>query len=125
MRVALVAQPYDAILPPNQNSIGLITYNTAIEMGRQANVTLYGKRRLEVEPLNDLPFKISFVSGKTDDALQYVATHYPRWAGRLGIPAIADTYPGYARSIARELNHSNYDVVHVMNYWSWCRRFGG
>jgi len=123
MNVALVAQPYDGILPPNQNSIGLIAYNTAIEMACQADVTLFGKRRPGLEPPGDLPFRVSFVSGGADDTLQYVATHYPRWARPFGIPAIADAFHGYARSIAKELDRSNYDVVHVMNYWSWCRRF--
>lgn len=123
MRVALIAQPYDAILPPRQNSIGLIAYNTAIAMGRHADVTLYGKRRAGVVPASDLPFRVSLVSSLADDVLQHAATHYPRWAGRLGIPVIADAYPGYARAIARELDRCGPEVVHVMNYWSWCRRF--
>ena len=124
MRVALVAQPYDGILPPRQNSIGLITYNTAVEMGRHADVTLYGKRRGgAVVSASDLPFRVSLVSSLADDVLQHAATHYPRWAGLLGIPAVADAYPGYARAISRELDRSGPDVVHVMNYWPWCRRF--
>jgi glycosyltransferase involved in cell wall biosynthesis len=123
MRVALVAQPYDGILPPRQNSIGLITYNTAVEMGRHADVTLYGKRRAAVVPATNLPFCVSLVSSLADDVLQHAATHYPRWAGLLGIPAVADAYPGYARAISKELDRSSPDVVHVMNYWSWCRRF--
>jgi len=123
MKVALVAQPYDGILPPRQSSMGLITYNTAIEMGRHADVTLYGKRRAGEASPNDPPFRVSFVSSLADDVLQHAATNYPRWAGRLGIPAIADAYPGYARAIARELDRSGPEVVHVMNYWSWCRRF--
>lgn len=125
MKIALVAQPFDGILPPRQNSLGLIAYNTAIEMGRHINVTLYGKRRPGIESPNDLPFAVSFVSSGADDALQYVANHYPRWAGRLGILALADTYPGYARSVTKELDRSGSELVHVMNYWSWCRRFRG
>lgn len=125
MKVALVAQPYDRVLPPHQNSIGLIAYNTAIEMARHVDVTLYAKRRPGHEPLNDLPFESSFVSARTDDILQYLATHYPRWASRLGISAVAEAYPGYARSIAQELDRAGHDVVHVMNYWSWCRRLRG
>jgi glycosyltransferase involved in cell wall biosynthesis len=125
MKVALVAQPFDGVLPPRQNSIGLIAYNTAIEMGRHVNMTLYGKCRPGIEPPNDLPFAVSFVSGGADDALQYLAHHYPRWAGRLGISALADTYPGYARSVSKELDRSGPELVHVMNYWSWCRRLRG
>lgn len=123
MRIAIVAQPYDVILPPSQNSIGLIAYHTAIEIGRHEDVTLYGKRRAGVASPGDLPFRVSLVSSVADAVLHHAATHYPRWAGRLGIPAIADAYPGYARAIARELDRSGPEVVHVMNYWSWCRRF--
>jgi glycosyltransferase involved in cell wall biosynthesis len=125
MKVAIVCQPYDGIFPPNQNSIGLIAYNTAMELGHHVDLTLYGKQRNGQPVSSYLPFTASFVSNATDDLLQYMAAHYPRWVGPLGIPAIADTYPGYARSIARELDGSNHDVVHIMNYWSWCRRFRG
>jgi glycosyltransferase involved in cell wall biosynthesis len=123
MKLALIAQPYDGLLPPRQNSIGLIAYHTAIEMSRQIDVTLYGNKQSHRtgEP-NDLPFKVSFVSNGADDALQYIACHYPRWAGRLGISAVADAYPGYARSVAKELTRSEFELVHVMNYWQWCRR---
>lgn len=123
MKVAFVAQPYDAILPPRQTSLGLIAYNTAMEMGRHAEVTLYGKRREHAVSPKDLPFRLCHVSSATDDLLQYAAVHYPRWAGRLGIADIADAYPGYARAVSRKLSRFRPDVVHVMNYWPWCRRF--
>lgn len=125
MNVALVCQPYDGILPPNQNSIGLIAYNTAIELARHIGVTLYGKRRKGQEIPAGLPFAPSFVSGGTDDVLRYMTTRYPRWAGRFGIDAMADAHSGYVRSIAKRLNGSDHDLVHVMNYWSWCRRLKG
>jgi glycosyltransferase involved in cell wall biosynthesis len=123
MKVALVAQPFDAILPPRQNSIGLIAYNTAIELARHADVTVYGKRRAGLESPTGLPFHVSFVSSLADDVLQHAATHYPRWAGRLGIPAIADAHPGYAWAVSGALDRFGPDVVHVMNYWPWCQRF--
>ena len=123
MKVAIVAQPYDAILPPRQTSLGLIAYHTAMEMGRHAEVTLYARRRRGVAIPQDLPFRVSFVSSVSDDALQYAAAHYPRWAGRLGIAGLADAHAGYARAVCRKLERSRPDVVHVMNYWSWCPRF--
>lgn len=125
MKVALVAQPYDGIFPPNQNSIGLIAYNTAMEMARQTELTVLGHRGPNAVPHDDLPFKVSLVSSGTDGILQYISCHYPKWAQRFGISPIADAYPGFARSIAKKLDRSAFDVVHVMNYWSWCRRFKG
>ena len=123
MKVAFVAQPYDAILPPRQTSLGLIAYHTAMEIGRHAEVTLYAKRRGGGAIPQDLPFRVSFVSSVSDDVLQYAAVHYPRWAERLGIPGIADACAGHARAVYRKLNRSRPDVVHVMNYWSWCPQF--
>lgn len=125
MNVALVCQPFDGILPPNQNSIGLIAYNTAIELARHIGVTLYGKRRAEQKVPADLPFTAAFVSGGADDFLRQMTTRYPRWAARLGIDAMADANHGYLRSITSGLDASAHDVVHVMNYWSWCRRLRG
>lgn len=123
MKVAVVAQPFDAVLPPRQSSVGLVAYSTAMEMGKHADITLYAKRRNGVAPPTGLPFRVTCVSSVTDDILQRAVAHYPRWAGRLGIPAVADAYPGFARAVARELNRERPDVVHVMNYWPWCRRF--
>ena len=122
MKVALIAQPYDSVLPPNQNSIGLIAYNTAIEIASHIDTTLYAKWRAGLKSPHDLPFAVSFVSGGPDDILQFFATHYPRWARRLRISDWADTYPGYVRSVANQLDRVGHDVVHIMNYWSWCRQ---
>jgi glycosyltransferase involved in cell wall biosynthesis len=36
---------------------------------------------------------------------------------------MADAYRGYARAVSRRLNRCRPDVVHVMNYWSWCPQF--
>lgn len=122
MKVAMVVQPYDVLLPPNQNSIGLIAYNTAMEMGRDVHLTLIGKRRMEGGEAAELPFGVSYVSNPLDDAVQFFSTHYPRWAHRIGISAVADSYPAYARSVANELDRDGCSIVHVMNYWNWCRR---
>lgn len=125
MKVAMVAQPYDALLPPNQNSIGLIAYNTALELAREVDVTLIGKRQGGGRSTPDSPLDVSYVSSASDDLVQFVSCHYPRWARRLGISEKADTYPGYARVVAKELDRKDISVVHVMNYWSWCRRLRG
>lgn len=122
MKVAMIAQPYDGLLPPNQNSIGLIAYNTAMELGRKVDLTLFGRRDSRSQVVNDLPFDLSYISGWSDDVVQYVNSHYPRWARRLGMSEAADSYPGFARAVAKDLDRSDYSVVHVMNYWAWCRR---
>ena len=118
----LVTQPYDGVLPPNQNSIGLIVYNTALEMARDAQVTLYAKRRREAPPTAEVPFRMSYVAAPTDELMQTVAGRYPRWARLLRLDALADAHPGYARAVRSRLDHDSPDIVHVMNYWGWSRQ---
>ena len=125
MRVALVAQPYDSVLPPRQNSIGLVLYHTAIELSRQADVTLYAKHGPGPDGRNDLPFLPVFVPGRGDDILQRLATRYARWTGGSRVSALANAHTIYARSVAKEIDRAEPDVVHVMNYWPWCRKFVG
>lgn len=122
MKVAMVAQPYDWLLPPNQNSIGLIAYNTAMEMGRDVDLTLIGKRGVGGGDPAGLPFRVSYVSTRYDDAVRYLNGRYPRWSRRFGLPQPDDGYPEYARSVAGELDRNGCSIVHVMNYWNWCRR---
>lgn len=122
MKVAMVAQPYDGLLPPNQNSIGLIAYNTAMELGRKVGLTLFGRRDSQSRVAADLPFRVSYVASRSDDVIQFVNSHYPRWARRFGMSDAADNYPGFARAVAKDLDRSDCSVVHVMNYWAWCRR---
>ncbi|MDY6838682.1 MAG: glycosyltransferase family 4 protein [Thermodesulfobacteriota bacterium] len=43
MRIALVAQPFDKVLPPGQNSIGIIIYETAIRLSQNCHTTVYSK----------------------------------------------------------------------------------
>lgn len=123
MKIALISQPYDGVFPPNQSSIGLINYNTAIEMAQYHPVTLFSKKKPGLELAEDLPFAPVFVSAKADDTLQHLATCYPRWSRRFGISTLADSHYFYARSVLRELDPLNPDIIHVMNYWSWCRHF--
>lgn len=125
MKIAMVAQPYDGLLPPNQNSIGLIAYNTVLELAREADVTLFGKRPAGRGRGLDLPLDVSYVASASDDLLQFVSLHYPRWAKWLGVSEKADTYPGYVRAVARELDRKDISVVHVMNYWNWSGRLRG
>jgi glycosyltransferase involved in cell wall biosynthesis len=122
MKVNFVTQPYDGVLPPNQNSIGLIVYNTALAMARDAQVTLYAKRRREAPPAADVPFRMSYVAAPTDELMQTVAGRYPRWARMLRLDALADAHPGYARAVRSRLDHDSPDIVHVMNYWGWSRQ---
>jgi len=120
MNIGLVAQPIDGVLPPRQNSIGLVMYNTALQLARNENVTLYFKRRRDVSS-DGWPFGIEMIDSLLDDALDWTAGRYPRWADRLGLRSCADKSIGYGRAVSRAMERRSCDVVHLMNYWPLCR----
>lgn len=41
MKIAFIAQPRDPVLPPRQNSIGIIIYEIACSLARYCDVTVY------------------------------------------------------------------------------------
>lgn len=121
MQVALIAQPFDGVLPPNQNSIGLIVYNTAVELSRSTSVSVFVGQRRDHRPSASLPFTTELVETPVADRLASFASLYPRWSSRLGIQQRLDSYPAYARKAAELSRNRSVDVVHIMNYWQWPR----
>jgi glycosyltransferase involved in cell wall biosynthesis len=125
MKVAYVTQPYDGVLPPRQNSIGLIVYNTAVHVARSAEVTLYLRQVDGNAAAAGSPLQVRHTHSVSDELLETLAARYPRWARRLGLAVRADAYLGWASAVAIGLRRAPVDVVHVMNYWGWSRRLRG
>lgn len=44
LKIAFVSQVYDGVLPPEQNSVGIWTYNTALELSRGNDVLVVSRR---------------------------------------------------------------------------------
>src|SRR5271154_5460412 len=42
MKIAIVSQPLDTIMPPYQNSVGACTYGVALPLSEAAEVLIYG-----------------------------------------------------------------------------------
>lgn len=122
MNVAFVAQPFDGVLPPRQNSLGLIVYNTALAMADQVKTVIYASGPGHDGANGAVPVDVRFVRSRLDAVVSRLIRDHPRWAQRFGLDALADANVGYVRSIASELRRTHFDVVHVMNYWSMCRR---
>jgi glycosyltransferase involved in cell wall biosynthesis len=125
MKIGLVAQPADGVLPPRQNSIGLIVYNSAVELSASADVTIFLKDRPDINGAADLPFRVERITTPWDDRIENFTAHYPRWARRFGIGARVDEFAGYARKVASSLRRNAVPVAHVMNYWQWSRTIRG
>jgi glycosyltransferase involved in cell wall biosynthesis len=125
VKVAYVTQPYDSVLPPRQNSIGLIIYNTALEVARAAQVTLYLRAGQGGAPADGSQFKIAYARSISDRLLQALVKRCPRWARPHGLVERADAYLGWAGAVAEGLRGAPVDVVHVMNYWGWSQQLRG
>lgn len=119
MRVAFVNQPYDRVLPPRQNSIGLIVYNTAVEVARHRPVIVYGSRRSNEHGQEGLPFQMRYIENPWDERLHWAIGSYPRWARRFRLAGFANTYRQYPAAVGRDVMSVGADILHVMNYWDW------
>lgn len=125
MKLAFVSQPFDRLFPPSQNSIGLIVYYSALEMARRADVTVYGKRYGDDVPSQALPFSVERLSVNGDRLLQWSLRRCRRLARQLGIESWLDDHGEYRHKVARRIARDCPDIVHVMNFWPWCRELKG
>ena len=121
MKVVYVGQPFDRFFPPVQNSIGLIVYYTALELAGHIDITLYGKHfRDDVLP-ERLPFNVRHLAVPGDTLLQKLIAKYAREARWLRMGGLADDHREYRNKVRRRLAKDCPDLVHIMNYWAWCR----
>lgn len=121
MKLVYVGQPYDRLFPPVQNSIGLIVYNTALRLGEGLQITLYGKHYRDDTVPADLPFAVRRAAARRDRALQRIIHQFPRLARWLRLDRKADDHSQYRNKVRRYLAVDQPDIVHLMNYWTWCR----
>jgi glycosyltransferase involved in cell wall biosynthesis len=121
MKLVYVSQPYDRLFPPEQNSIGLIVYYTALELGRSIAITLYGKDHATDIAPEGLPFTVRRLPVPGDRLLQRLIRTVPRAARWLGLAGMADDHLEYRSKVRRLLNRERPTLVHVMNYWNWSR----
>jgi glycosyltransferase involved in cell wall biosynthesis len=122
VKVAYVTQPHDAVLPPRQNSIGLIIYNTALEVASSAQVTLYLRTGASGSLEVGSPLRTVYARSLSDRVAQSLARRMPLWMRPQVLADRADAYLGWAGAVARKLREAPVDVVHVMNYWGWSQR---
>jgi glycosyltransferase involved in cell wall biosynthesis len=125
MKAAIVTQPYDRVLPPSQNSIGLIVYNTAQALSGAVDLALYGRFDRPAGASATFPFDTHDIPVPFDDMLHNAVREYPSWVRRLHAQDLADAHPQYVRRVRRELDRAEPDIVHVMNYWNWSGQLRG
>ncbi len=117
MKIAFVVQPFDGIIPPYQNSIGLIIYNSARILAEKASVTVYYPRRRKEHILQDLdgvlyrPVPIDL-----DRRLLKVAERLPGIFNQSELFASWIYYPSYISRIAWDARRRDFDIVHIVNF---------
>lgn len=121
MKLVYVGQPYDRLFPPVQSSIGLIVCNTALRLSENLHVTVYGKYHRDDRVPADLPFVFRRAPARRDDVLRRVIHEFPRSARLLHLDEKFDDHPQYRGNVRRYLADDRPDIVHLMNYWKWCR----
>lgn len=125
MKVVYVSQPYDLLFPPVQNSIGLIVYHTAVRLSREVAIRVYGRHYSDDPVPDDLAFRVRRLPVLGDRLVRKLARSFPRPSRWLGLDRRADDHAQYRAKVRRCLAEDRPDIVHVMNYWSWCRALKG
>ena len=122
MNIALVAQPFDSVLPPDQNSIGLIIYNTARSLAARADVTVYVPAGQSDEQPRDVDgIRIVPVATAADRRIELFMSRYPRLFGSVKVLSSGFYYLFYALRIGRHVRRARHDVVHVLNFPQFAR----
>lgn len=121
MKIAFVNQPFDRILPPLQNSIGICTYGLACSLANFADVIVYGSRDLhkDVPPdFTDDGIRFRFLPSRAQERILF-SLH--RKLNISGVPIsraiTADwAYPSFVRDVAMDLRKERCDIIHIQNF---------
>jgi len=118
MKIAIVNQPIDTLIPGYQNSIAIWTYNVAPHVAEKHAVTVYGKRNRVQKELDTQPkVRYQFVRAlpnRVEQQLEKVIA--PVKNKNLPVFASELNYLDYALPLALDLRREKYDVIHVHNF---------
>jgi len=117
MKIAIVSQPLDTIMPPYQNSVGACTYGVAQPLSESAEVLIYALKDkhesvafLPAERNIDFHF---FSATRLDRLLFSIQSKIARLFHRSSpISTSRWLFPGYGRMVAQDLNFSFRLVSH-------------
>jgi glycosyltransferase involved in cell wall biosynthesis len=120
MKIAIVSQPLDTIMPPYQNSVGACTYGVAQPLSESAEVLIYALRDKH-ESVAFLPAErnidIHFFSATCLDRLLFsIQSKIARLFHRSSpISTSRWLFPGYGRMVAQDLKKQGCDVIHLQH----------
>jgi len=123
MKIAIVNQPFDEILPPVQNSIGIWSYEAGRRLSDRHEVTVYGpytdavKQRGEGRTVLDHGVVFRFAVPAPGRLWSRIGRVWDRAFGpRRPIYASWMYFLDYCLQVAVQIRRSRPDVVHVHNF---------
>ena len=119
-KLAIVSQPFDDVLPPRQNSIGIWSYEAARRLAGRCDVTVFVKRTFRAEHPRTVVdhgatyrFTRGFPSRVWDLATRLVDRRIrklqPFYGSRL-------FHAEYALRVALACRRAGYDIIHIHNF---------
>ncbi len=119
MKVALVSQPIDPVLPPFQNSVGACTWGTALALAKHCEVVVFASRDMHPElsewTAHDVRFR--FVPATSFDRMAYSLRRKASKLIQISSPLSTSSlfYPGYGQRVAAALQKEKADVIHIQH----------
>lgn len=117
MKVAIVNQPLDVIVPPYQNSVGYYTWGIARPLSHLCDVTVYGMKdpsRSEAQESDGRPLLHYVPSAMVDRILYSVRTRLGSlFQFRNPVSTSSLLFPHYGRDVARDIRERHFDIVHI------------
>ncbi len=117
MKIAFVAQPFDGVIPPYQNSIGLIIYNSARQLAANNSVTVYLPKKDWVDTVKEedgIVFRPIPIG--PDQRLLRVLDRVPKMLNQSEAFASWIYYLHYISKIALDARRHDFDVLHMINF---------
>jgi glycosyltransferase involved in cell wall biosynthesis len=135
VKVALVSQPIDRIVPPVQTSIGACTYGLARALAPHCDVVVYARHDLEAHQdsppvLTEDGVEYRFISSPPlDRLLERLFPKYRDLVHRLTgrKPPFSTSpwfYPGYGRRVAKDLRSRHCDIIQMQHSSQYSRPIG-
>lgn len=118
MKIAIVSQPIDCVLPPYQNSIGVCSYGSACALAQDHEVVVYGLSSSNdgARTVVDRNVRFRFLEEKTTDKLLFkVRTRVSRVVELQPVSSSPLYYPWYGEDVARELQREGFDLIHIQH----------
>jgi glycosyltransferase involved in cell wall biosynthesis len=117
MKIALISQPFDVIVPPSMNSIGIWVYEVSRRLAKDHSVIVYGRRGIASRAPIGHNVNTRYVFSLPNPWLTNLSSQVSR---RLSPqkPLFSSPlfYLEYILPIALDLRRQNVDVVHLQNY---------